>query len=90
MKDGLNPALVALGNHIRNVRKRSGLSQEAFAIEAGLARAYYSGIERGERNLSAINLMRIAIALNVEVGELFPVREDLVRHLSSSNGIRNE
>jgi transcriptional regulator with XRE-family HTH domain len=35
------------------------------------------GIERGERNLSAINLIRIAKALKVEVGELFPTIKNL-------------
>lgn len=44
----------------------------AFANDAGLARSYYGGVERGERNVSAINLIRIAKALDVEVGELFP------------------
>lgn len=41
-------------------------------MEAGLGRSYYGGVERGERNIAALNLMRIAVALEVEVGELFP------------------
>lgn len=67
-----HPALLALGEQIRKIRKSRGISQEDFAAEAGLARAYYGGVERGERNLSALKLMRIALALEVEVGELFP------------------
>ena len=67
--------LVALGQTIRTVRRQKGFSQEGFAYSAGLDRAYYGAIERGERNVSALNLMRIAVALQVEVGELFPQRE---------------
>ena len=49
-----------------------GYSQEEFAAIAEFDRAYYGAIERGERNVSAINLIRIAKHLKVEVGELFP------------------
>ena len=66
------PALVALGQQIRKVRKAKGMSQEDFAARAGLGRSYYGGVERGERNVAALNLMRIAVTLSVEVGELFP------------------
>jgi len=38
----------------------------------GLDRSYYGGIERGERNLSSLNLIRIASTLQREVGDLFP------------------
>jgi len=46
--------------------------KEYFAAQAGLDRAYYGGIERGERNVAALNLIKIAVALGSEVGELFP------------------
>lgn len=72
-----NAALVALGQQIRRVRQTRGLSQETFAHEAGISRAYYSGVERGERNVAALNLVRIAAALQVEVGELFPSVQSL-------------
>ncbi len=67
-----NPLLVALGNQIRVLRKTRGYSQEDFAVKVGLDRSYYGGVERGERNVSALNLVSIAIALDAEVGELFP------------------
>lgn len=70
-----SPALVAMGRRIRAVRQAKGFSQEDFAARAGLGRSYYGGIERGERNVAALNLMRIAAALAVEVGELFPPRD---------------
>ena len=67
-----NKRLVILGRQIRRLREAKGTSQEEFAAEAGLDRAYYGGIERGERNLAALNLIKIAIALKVDVGDLFP------------------
>ncbi|ARG96762.1 helix-turn-helix domain-containing protein [Legionella micdadei] len=67
-----HPALIKLGNNIRELRKLKNLSQEAFADEIGLDRTYVGGIERGERNLAALNIIRIAVALDVEVGQLFP------------------
>lgn len=76
-----DPLLVALGAKIRTVRQAKGFSQEAFAAEAGLDRSYYGGIERGERNVAALNLMQIAQVLGVEVGELFPSLKE-VRKLS--------
>ncbi len=67
-----HPALIKLGQQIRRLRTAKGFSQESFAAEVGLDRTYMGGVERGERNLSAINLIRIAKALKVEVGQLFP------------------
>lgn len=71
--------LLALGGRIRSLREAKGASQEGFAEEAGLDRAYYGGIERGERNVAALNLIKIALALGVEVGDLFPKRTVLNR-----------
>lgn len=64
--------LAALGAQIRELRRAKGYAQEEFANEVGLDRSYYGGIERGERNVAALNLIRIARALGVDVGELFP------------------
>jgi len=72
-----DPQLKAIGLKIRQLREERGLSQESFALEAGLARSYYSGIERGHRNLAALNLIRIANTLGCEVGELFPAISSL-------------
>lgn len=72
-----DPHLVALGARIRAIRRAKGFSQEGFAAEAGLGRSYYGGVERGERNIAALNLMQIAKVLDVEVGELFPTLKEL-------------
>ncbi len=60
-----------LGRRIRELREQRGFSQEGFAEEIELDRAYYGGVERGERNVAALNLIRIARGLEVPVGELF-------------------
>lgn len=65
-------ALIKLGSKIRELRKAKGFSQESFAAEVGLDRTYMGGVERGERNIAALNLIQIAKCLNVEIGELFP------------------
>lgn len=67
-----DPILIKLGIQIRNLRKAKGFSQERFAAEVGLDRTYMGGVERGERNIAALNLIQIAKCLSVEVGELFP------------------
>ncbi len=64
--------LIKIGKKIREARKNQGYSQENFAAEAGLGRTYMGRIERGEQNLSIQNLIRIALTLRVEVGDLVP------------------
>lgn len=72
-----HPALIKLGKRIRELRKEKGFSQEGFAHEVGLDRTYMGSVERGERNIAAINLIRIAKTLKIEVGILFPVIKNL-------------
>ena len=62
--------LQALGARIREKRSAAGLSQEGLADACGLDRTYVGGVERGERNLGFVNLLRIAQALNVDPSEL--------------------
>ena len=63
-------ALTALGKRIREQRVSLALSQEQMAERAGVHRTYYSAIERGERNLTILSLLRIAHAQNVDLSEL--------------------
>jgi transcriptional regulator with XRE-family HTH domain len=81
-----NRKLTLLGQEIRRLREDRGLSQEEFAGLAGVDRAYFGGIERGERNVAALNLIKIAEALEVEVGDLFP-RLSAIQ--SATKGSRN-
>ena len=63
-------SLLELGQKIRQLRVAKGLSQEVFASTCGLDRTYIGGVERGERNLSLKNLLRISDALGVTASEL--------------------
>ena len=59
-----------LGEVIRNNRKEIGYSQEAFAVCCGVHRTYMGAVERGERNVSLMNIIRIANALKMKPSEL--------------------
>ena len=63
-------AKVLFGHRLRQLRKAAGLSQEALADAAGLDRTYVSSCERGHRNISIVNIFRLAGALRVEPEEL--------------------
>lgn len=72
MKKSSNPDfIIAFGLRLRTIRKARGLSQEAFADAAGLDRSYVGGVERGERNVSLLNIKKFADALEIAVEELF-------------------
>jgi len=60
-----------LGARIREVRALTGLSQEAFADKCGFARSYMSRVERGGANPSVDALEVLAIALGVQIKDLF-------------------
>lgn len=62
--------LVHFGARVRALRQNKGLSQEAFAALCGLDRTYISGIERGVRNVSLVNLKALALGLGVSLSEL--------------------
>jgi transcriptional regulator with XRE-family HTH domain len=62
---------VRFGNALRKKRHEIGVSQEEFADICGLDRTYVDGIERGERNVSLMNLAKITKALKMSLSELF-------------------
>ena len=59
-----------LGSNLRRLREAKGLSQEAFAFEAGIHRTYISDIERGARNPTITVVENMAIALGVTASDL--------------------
>jgi transcriptional regulator with XRE-family HTH domain len=59
------------GDRVRSLRKEIGISQEDLALIAGLDRTYIGGVERGERNISLVNIHKLAAALNVPPRDLF-------------------
>lgn len=62
--------LKPFGKHIKSLRLERNLSQEELAALCGLDRTYVSGIERGLRNVSIVNIFRIAEALNTPPSNL--------------------
>ena len=62
--------LERFGKRIRELRRAKSLSQEAFAAQCRLDRTYTSGIERGKRNVSFLNISLIAGARGVSISEL--------------------
>ncbi len=61
------------GQRVRELRKQKDLSQEALALACDLDRTYVGGVERGERNISLLNIHKIAKALGVSAKDLLDV-----------------
>ena len=66
-----NQYLVCFGKKVKELRKQKGLSQEALALLCDLDRSYIGGVERGERNISLINIYKITLALNIDIKDCF-------------------
>lgn len=62
--------LKEFGQRVKSARLSMGLSQEKLAFECDLDRTYISSIERGKRNLSLINIHKLATALRVNASAL--------------------
>jgi transcriptional regulator with XRE-family HTH domain len=64
-------SLTALGKRVRNLREGRRMTQEAFALRAGISVSFASLLERGERSPSYDTLLAVARALEVPVSDLF-------------------
>jgi transcriptional regulator with XRE-family HTH domain len=62
---------VRFGRAIRRIREAQGINQEEAAERCGLHRTYYSGIERGIRNISLVNIERVSRGLKTSLPDLF-------------------
>ena len=67
--------LEQIGNRIRELRMEVDLSQEKLAFACNLDRTYIGSVERGERNISVINLRKISKALKIKVYVLLNIEE---------------
>lgn len=63
--------LVKFGQRIRELRQKTGLSQEKFALMIGMDRTYFSSVESDKRNISLLNIKKIADGLEITVDKLF-------------------
>lgn len=62
--------LIKFGQRVRQLRKEKNLSQEELSFKADLHRTYIGMIERAEKNITLINIEKIAKALSINVKEL--------------------
>ncbi|UOG91984.1 MAG: helix-turn-helix domain-containing protein [Candidatus Thiothrix sulfatifontis] len=63
--------LKQFGDRLRDIRRQKNLSQEELAGLADIDRTYIGGVERGERNLSLLNIKKIADALEINIRAFF-------------------
>ena len=66
----------AFGDRMREIRRKKGIAQERLALESGLNRGYVGRVERGEQNISLVNICRIANALREPPSTLLEWTED--------------
>lgn len=82
--------LILFGKTVRRIREQKGLSQEALADLCHLHRTYIGGIERGERNIGLLNLLRLSKALKVLPSELLQDFDKKTMNAVSMEGNENE
>ena len=68
---GCNMITAKIGNRIRELRTQTGLRQEKFAQKIGMDRTYFASVELGKRNISIVNIEKIANGLEISLSELF-------------------
>lgn len=81
-----SPVLKAFGQAVRDCRKARGFSQEGFAHYCGLDRSYMGGVERGERNVTLVNIERIISALHMKPSEFFLTLDGYFRDITAQRG----
>ncbi len=62
---------ILVGKRVKQLRNQLGISQEELADLAGLDRTYITSVECGKRNISIVNIEKLAIALKVTLKEFF-------------------
>jgi len=69
----MQDSLAILGKRIKTLREERGLSQEKFAEKCGFDRTYISLLERGKRNPSYTNLLKVAKGLEISISDLLNI-----------------
>ena len=59
------------GQRLKELRNKSGISQEKFALKIGMDRTYYASVEAGRRNIALQNIKKIADGFGITLSELF-------------------
>ncbi|MDQ0888531.1 transcriptional regulator with XRE-family HTH domain [Paenibacillus sp. V4I9] len=81
--------LKVVGARVRDFRKDKGLTQEQLAEVSGFHYTYIGAIERGEKNITLLNLEKLAVSLDTEVQELFRYAEiDLGKETSKQRDLQ--
>jgi transcriptional regulator with XRE-family HTH domain len=70
MANAISPAARTLGERVRAARAELGVSQEELARRCGLHWTFVGQVERGQRNISLHNILRLARGLRVDAGDL--------------------
>ena len=65
--------LIKFGKKVRQERTKRGFSQERFAEKVGVHRTYIGMVERAEKNITLVNINKIAKALGIKLSELFKI-----------------
>ena len=81
-----HPALRKLGARVRQLREQRSVSQEQLALTARVGRSYMSGVQRGVRNPSFLQLLKLARALRVRVGDFFPTQSRPISKMGAMDG----
>lgn len=71
-----NKSLVKIGNNIKKIRKKEKLSQEELAFKTGLHRTYIGSVERGEKNITILNLIKISKSLDTDIALFLDLNEE--------------
>lgn len=77
--------LLLFGEHVKKLRQKKGLSQEQLGLLAELDRTYISGIERGKRNVSLINIIKLASGLDIPAPRVISFDLGTLENESQSN-----
>ena len=59
------------GSTVKALRNQQGISQEKFALKIDMDRTYFASVEAGKRNISIVNIEKIANGLNMSLADLF-------------------